>query len=335
MLAPWKKSYGQPGQHIKKQRHYFANKGPSSQGYGFSIGHVWMWELDYKESWALKNWCFWTMVLEKTLESPLDCKEIQLVHPKGYQSWVFIGRTDIEAEVPILWPPDAKDWLTGKDPDAGKDWRWEEKGTTEDEMVGWPSPIRWTWVWVNSGSWWWTRKPGVLQSMGSQSVGHSWATELTELLFAVFYRVLVPLIAPLRFLLLAVVLLSHTIMKLLADFIIHIDDLSTILLLIPLTFSLSVSLTLYPEPVTYSESQKLNGWDLSITNIYNLPTISTVNSPCDQHSLFASSLLIPQLQLSFHPLNIRIHWPASLLLFLLSHAFTFQTIYVQFHGASL
>ena len=124
-------------QHIKKQRRYFANKGPSSQGYGFSSGHVWMWELDYKESWALKNWCFWTVVLEKTLESPLDCKEIQPVHPKGDQSWIFTGRTDAEAETPILWPPDAKSWLIGKDPDVGKDWGQEEKGTTEDEMVRW------------------------------------------------------------------------------------------------------------------------------------------------------------------------------------------------------
>ena len=119
------------------QRYYFANKGPSSQGYGFSSGHVWMSELDYKESWAPKNWWLWTVVLEKTLASPLDCKEIQPVHPKGDQSWVFIGRTDVEAETPILWPPDAKDWLIGKDPDAGKDWRWEEKGMIEDEMVEW------------------------------------------------------------------------------------------------------------------------------------------------------------------------------------------------------
>ena len=137
MLTPWKKSYEQLRQHIKKQRHYFANKGPSSQGYGFSNGHLWMWELDYKESWAPKNWCFWTVVLEKTLKSPLDCKEIQPVHPKGNQSWMFIGRTDAEAETPILWPADVKSWLIWKDPDAGKDWRWEEKGTTEDEMVGW------------------------------------------------------------------------------------------------------------------------------------------------------------------------------------------------------
>ena len=136
-LAPWKKSYDQSRRHIKKQRHYFANKGPSSQSYGISSSHVRMWELDYKESWAPKNWCFWTVVLEKTLKSPLDCKEIQPVHPKGDQSWVFIGRTDAEAEAPILWPPDAKNWLNGKYPDVGKDWRQEEKGMTEDEMVGW------------------------------------------------------------------------------------------------------------------------------------------------------------------------------------------------------
>ena len=137
MLASWKKSYDQPRQHIKKQKHCFTNKGLSSQSYGFSSSHVWMWELDYKESWVLKNWCFWTVVLEKTLESPLDCKEIQPVHPTGNQSWIFIGRTDAEAETPILWPPDAKNRLIGKDPVAGKDWRWEEKGMTEDEMVGW------------------------------------------------------------------------------------------------------------------------------------------------------------------------------------------------------
>ena len=132
-----KKSCDQPRQHIKKQRHYLANKGPSSQSYGFSSGHVRMWELDYKEIWVLKNWCFWTVVLKKTLESPLDYKDIQPVHPKGNQSWIFIGRTDAKAETPILWPPDGKSWLIGKDPDAGKDWRQEEKGTTVDEMVGW------------------------------------------------------------------------------------------------------------------------------------------------------------------------------------------------------
>ena len=111
--------------------------GLSSQSHGFSSSHVWMWELDYKESWAPKNWCFWSVVLEKTLESPLDWKEIQPVHPKGNQSWIFIRRTDAEAETPILWPPDAKNWLTGKDPYAGRNWGQEEKGTTEDEMVGW------------------------------------------------------------------------------------------------------------------------------------------------------------------------------------------------------
>ena len=136
-LAPWKKSYDKPRQHIKKQRQCFADKGPSSQSYCFSSSHVWMWELDYKEGWVLKNWYFWTVVLEKTLESPLDCKEIQPVHPKGNQPWIFIGRTDAEAETPVLWPPDAKNWLIGKDSDAGKDWRLEEKGTTEGEMVGW------------------------------------------------------------------------------------------------------------------------------------------------------------------------------------------------------
>ena len=109
----------------------------SSQSYGFPNSHVWMWELDHKESWVLKNWCFWTVVLEKTLESPLDCKEIQPVNPKGNQSCIFIGRTDAEAETPVLWPPDAQNQLIGKHPDAGKDWRWEEKGTTEDEMIGW------------------------------------------------------------------------------------------------------------------------------------------------------------------------------------------------------
>ena len=113
------------------------NKSLSSQGYGFSRGRVWMWELDYKESWAPKNWCFWTVVMEKTLESPLDCKEIQPIHPKRDQSWVFFGRTAVETETPILWPPEGKSWLIWKDPDAGKDWGQEEKGTTEDEMVGW------------------------------------------------------------------------------------------------------------------------------------------------------------------------------------------------------
>ena len=174
MLTPWKESYNQPTKHIKKQRHYFANKAPSSQGYGFSSGHVWMWELDCEESWAPKNWCFWTVELEKTLESPLDCKEIQPVHLKGDQSWVFIGGTHAKAETPVLWPPHAKSWLTGKDSDAGRDWEGDDRG-----WDGWmASPTQWTWVWVNSGSWWWTGRPGVLRFMGSQRVGHDWVTEL-------------------------------------------------------------------------------------------------------------------------------------------------------------
>ena len=167
--TPWKESYDQSRQHIKKQRHYFTNKGTSSQSYGFSNSHVWMWELDYKETWVPKNWCFWTVML-KTLESPLDCKEIQPVHPKGNQSWIFIGRTD--AETPILWPPDGKNWLTGKDPDAGKDWG--QKGST-DQMVGWHhrlgghelSELRepvWTGV--------------VCCSPWGLRVGHDWVTEL-------------------------------------------------------------------------------------------------------------------------------------------------------------
>ena len=179
MLTPWRESYGQSRQHIKKQRHYFANIDLISQGYGFSSSHVWMWELDYKESWALKNWCFWT-VFEKTLESPLDWEEIQPVHPERNQSWISIGRTDAEAETLILWPPDVKNWLIWKEPDAGKDWRQEEKGTTEDEMVGWHHLLNGR-VWISSGSWWWTGKPGMLQSMGSQRVGHDWATVLNWL----------------------------------------------------------------------------------------------------------------------------------------------------------
>ena len=135
MLAPWKKSYNQTRQQIKKQRHYFADKGPSSQSYGFSSNHVWMWKLDYTESWVPKNWWFWIVVLKNTLESPLDYKKIQPVHLKGNKSWIFIGRTDTEAET--LWPPDWKNWLIWKDLDAGKDWRQEEKGMPEDEMLGW------------------------------------------------------------------------------------------------------------------------------------------------------------------------------------------------------
>ena len=122
---------------LKSRDMTFADKGLYSQSYGFSSSHVWLWKLDHKESWAPKNWFFCTVVLEKTLESPLDCKKIKPVNPRGDQSWIYIGRTDAEAETPILWPPDAKNWLTGKDPDAGKDWRQKEKGMTENEIVGW------------------------------------------------------------------------------------------------------------------------------------------------------------------------------------------------------
>ena len=151
-FAPWKKCYDQHRQHIKKLRHYFANKGPSSQSYDFSSSHVRMWELDYKEGWTPKKWCFWAVLLEKTLESPLDYKEIQPVNLKGNQPWILFERTNAEGEAPILWPPDVENWLLEKDPDAGKDWRQEEKGMTEDEMVGWMASLtRWTWVWANSG----------------------------------------------------------------------------------------------------------------------------------------------------------------------------------------
>ena len=152
----WKKSYDQPRQHIKKQRHYFANKGPSSQSYGSPSSHVWMWELDYEESWVLKNWCFWTVVLEKTLESLLNCKEIKPVNPKGNQSWIFIGRTDAETEASILWSPDVKNWLIWKDADAGKDWRQDKEGMIEDKNGWMASLTQWTWVWASSRSWWWT-----------------------------------------------------------------------------------------------------------------------------------------------------------------------------------
>ena len=165
MLTPWKENYDQPRQHIKKQRHYFANKSLSSQSNGFSSSHVWMWELDCKENWALKNWCFCTVVLEKTLENPLDSKEIQPVHPKGNQSWIFIRRTDAEAETPVLWPPDVKSWLIGKDCDAGKDWGQEEKGTIEDEMVGWHHRL-------NGHEFGWT--PGVGDGQGGLACCSPW-----------------------------------------------------------------------------------------------------------------------------------------------------------------
>ena len=176
MLASWKKVYDQPRQHIQKQRHYFADKGPSSQGYGFSCGHVWMWEWGCEEGWALENWCFWTVVLKKTLESPLDCKEIKPVNPKRNQPLIFTGRTDAKAEAPILWPPDVKNWL------RKRPWCWERlRAEGEGDERGWDgwmaSLTWWRWVWASSGSWWWTGKPCVLQSMRSQRVGHDWVTE--------------------------------------------------------------------------------------------------------------------------------------------------------------
>ena len=179
MLTPWKKSYDRPRQHIKKQRHYFANKGLSSQGYGFSSGHVWMWELDYKESWALKNWCFWTVMLEKTLESPLDCKEIQPVHPKDDQSWVFVHWKD------WCWSWNSNTLATSCEELTHwkRPWCWERlRAGGEGDDGGWDgwmaSPTQWTWVWVDSESWWWSGRPGVLRFMGSQRARHDWATEL-------------------------------------------------------------------------------------------------------------------------------------------------------------
>ena len=180
MFTLWKKSYDQPRQHIKKQRHHFANKRLSSQGYGFSSGHVWMWELDYKESWALKNWCFWTVVLEKTLESPLDCKEIQPVPPKRDQSWVFIWKDwcwSWNSNTLATWceelTPKKRPWCWGKLKAGGKG---DDRGW-DDWMA---PPTWWTWVWVSSGSWWWIGKPCVLWFIGSQRVGHDWATELNS-----------------------------------------------------------------------------------------------------------------------------------------------------------
>ena len=164
-LAPWKKSYDQPRQHIKKHETLPCQQGPSSQRYDSSSSHVWMWELDLKEGWVLKHWCFWAVVLEKSLESPLDCKEIQPVHPKGDQSWIFIRRTDAEAEALILWPLDVKSWLVGKDPDSGKDWRQEEKGTIEDEMVGWHH-------WLNGHEF--EQTPGVGDGQGSLACCSPW-----------------------------------------------------------------------------------------------------------------------------------------------------------------
>ena len=168
IFAWFNNNLSQPREHIEKQRHYFANKGPSSQGYGFPSSHVWMWELDCEESWALKNWCFWTVVLEKTLESPLACKEIQPVRSKGDHSSVFFGRNDTKAETPVLWPPHENGWLIGKDSDAGRDWGQQEKGMTEDEMAGWHHLLdgrepKWT--------------PGVGDGQGDLGVAIHWVTK--------------------------------------------------------------------------------------------------------------------------------------------------------------
>ena len=177
MLSPWKKSYDQPRQHIKKKRHYFANKGPSSQSCGFSSSHVWMWELDYKENWVLKNWCFWTVVLEKTLESPLDRKAMQPVSPTGNQYEYALER--------LCWswnPNTLATWLEELT-HLKRPWcleRLKARGVGDDRgWDGWMTLLtQWTWVWVNSGSRWWTGRPGMLQSMGSERIGHNWATEL-------------------------------------------------------------------------------------------------------------------------------------------------------------
>ena len=175
----WKKSYDQPRQHIKNKRHYFADKGHLVKSYGFSSSHVWMWELDYKESWELKNWCFWAVVLKKPLESPLDCKEIQPVNPKGNQSRIFIGRTYVEAETPILWPPDMRNWFTGTDIDAG---RWKAGGEGDDRgRDDWmASLIQWIWVWASSGSWWWDREVWCATFHGVAK-SRTWLSDWTEL----------------------------------------------------------------------------------------------------------------------------------------------------------
>ena len=172
MLGPWNESYDKPRQNIKKQRNYFADKGLDSQSYSFSNSHVQMWEANHKEGWALKNWCLRIVVLEKTLESPLNSKEIKPLHPKGNQPWLFIRRTDVQA--PILWSPDAKSQFPGKDPDAGKDWGQEEKGATEDEMVGWHH-------WLNEREF--EQTPGDGEGQGSLACCSPWdckESDMTE-----------------------------------------------------------------------------------------------------------------------------------------------------------
>ena len=179
-LSPWKQSYDKPRQYIKKQRYHFADKGPYSQSYGFSSSHVGIWELNHKESWALKNWCIWTMVLEKTLGSPLDSKELKPVNSKGNQPWIFIGRTDVEAEAPILWLPGTKSQLIRK-----RSWCWERLKAGREECDGWmATPTQWTWVWANSGRLSKFRRgnPDMLLSMGSARVRRYLATEQQPLL---------------------------------------------------------------------------------------------------------------------------------------------------------
>ena len=194
MLAPWKKSYDQPRQHIKKQRHYFADKGPSNQSYGFSSSHVWMWELDYKESWVSKNWCFCTVMLEKTLESPLDSKEIKTILKEISPEYSLEGlmlKLKLQSFGHLMWR--TTHWK--------RSWCCERlKAGGEEDDRGWDgwmaSPTRWTWVWASSGSWWWTGKPGVLQSTGSQRVGHGWVTEQQQYIHMCVYVIVMTI--PLR-----------------------------------------------------------------------------------------------------------------------------------------
>ena len=170
-LAPWKKSYDKPRQHVKMQKCHFASKSPHSQNYGFSSSHDMHVRVGPKRRLSAEEFVILNCGVGKSLES-LVLQGEQPVNPKENQSWIFTGRTDAEAEAPILWPPDTKSWLIRKDPDSGKDWM-QEKEATEDMAL----PIQWTWVWASSRRWWRTGKPGVLQSMGSQRVGHNWVTE--------------------------------------------------------------------------------------------------------------------------------------------------------------